>query len=178
MVRKDGEVIDVLLSAFLERQSDGTPWRSMAVIEDITERRKVEATLLESERRYRALFERMQVGFVLLDIVSDASAKVVDFRFVAANPAIARTSQIPSDLMIGRRFSEVFAGPADLEWDWLGTLTGVVLTGEPVARQDIPAAGGGWFDMVAYRPQPQSVCCSGPRDHRAQTDAGDPCRTA
>ncbi|MCX4175478.1 MULTISPECIES: EAL domain-containing protein [Paraburkholderia] len=154
MVRKDGEVIDVLLSAFLERQSDGVPWRSMAVIEDITERRKVEATLLESERRYRALFEHMQVGFVLLDIVSDATAKVVDFRFVAANPAIARTSHIPSDLMIGRKVSEVFAGLADLEWDWLGTLTGVVLTGEPVARQDIPTAADGWFDMVAYRPGP------------------------
>ncbi|NPT56839.1 EAL domain-containing protein [Paraburkholderia elongata] len=154
MVHKDGEVIDVLLSAFLERQSDGTPWRSVAVIEDITERKKIEATLLESERRYRALFEHMQVGFVLLDIVSDANAKVVDFRFIAANPAIARTSQIPSELMIGKKVSEVFAGPADQGWDWLGTLTSVVLTGDPVARQDLPAAGGGWFDMVAYRPGP------------------------
>jgi diguanylate cyclase (GGDEF)-like protein/PAS domain S-box-containing protein len=154
MVRKDGEVIDVLLSAFLERQSDGTPWRSMAVMEDITERRKIEATLLESERRYRALFEHMQVGFVLLDIVSDTNAQVVDFRFIAANPAIERTSHVPSELMIGRKVSEVFAGPSDLGWDWLGTLSSVVLTGEPVARQDLPAAGGGWFDMVAYRPGP------------------------
>ncbi|MFP3564962.1 EAL domain-containing protein [Paraburkholderia sp. SIMBA_030] len=154
MVRKDGEVIHVSLSAFLERQSDGTPWRSMAVIDDITDRRKIEATLLESEHRYRALFEHMQVGFVLLDIVSDASVKVVDFRFIAANPAIARTSHIPSELMIGKKVSEVFAGPADEGWDWLGTLTSVVLTGDPVARQDLPAAGGGWFDMVAYRPGP------------------------
>ncbi|WP_158515324.1 EAL domain-containing protein [Paraburkholderia phytofirmans] len=154
MERKDGEVIDVLLSAVLERQSDGTPWGSMAVIEDITDRKKIEATLLESEGRYRALFEHMQVGFVLLDIVSDANAKVVDLRFIAANPAIARTSRIPSELMIGKNVSEVFAGPADQGWDWLGTLTSVVLTGEPVARQDLPAAGGGWFDMVAYRPGP------------------------
>lgn len=152
MVRKDGEIIDVSLSAFLERQSDGTPWRSLAVSQDITERRKMEATLVESERRYRALFEHMQVGFVLLDIVRDANAEVVDFRFVAANPAIARTSHISSDLMIGKKVSEVFAGPADRGWDWLGTLTSVVLTGEPVARQDLPASGNGWFDMVAYRP--------------------------
>ena len=154
MVRKDGKVINVLLSAFLERQSDGTPWRSMAVIEDITARRKIEATLLESERRYRALFEHMQVGFVLLDIVRDANTKVVDFRFIAANPAIAKTSHVSPDLMIGKTVSEVFAESTDLGWDWLGTLTSVVLNGDPVARQDLPAAGGGWFDMVAYRPGP------------------------
>ena len=154
MVRKDGEVFKVSLSAVLEKESDGTPWGSMTVIEDITERRKTEATLVESERRYRALFEHMQVGLVLLDIVTDANAKVVDFRFIAANPAIARTSPIPSDLLIGKKISEVTAGPTQLKWDWLGTLTSVVLTGEPVARQDLPGTAGGWFDMVAYRPGP------------------------
>ena len=35
MMCKDGEVLKVLLSAVLEKQSDGTPLRSMAVIEDM-----------------------------------------------------------------------------------------------------------------------------------------------
>ncbi|MGF7000521.1 EAL domain-containing protein [Paraburkholderia sp. GAS32] len=154
MVCKDGEVLTVLLSAVLERQSDGTPLRSMAVIEDITGRRKTEATLLESEHRYRALFEHMQVGFVLLDIVSDASAKIVDFLFIAANPTFLRMANVSFDRLIGKKVSEVFAARAEPKWDWLSTLTSVVLTGEPVARQDVPAAKGGWFDMVAYRPGP------------------------
>ena len=47
MVRKNGEVLDVLISASAERAADGTIVRSMAGIVDVTERKKAE---LEARR--------------------------------------------------------------------------------------------------------------------------------
>jgi diguanylate cyclase (GGDEF)-like protein/PAS domain S-box-containing protein len=49
MLRSNGEVIDVELSATVERGVGGKPIRSMSVIEDVTERRRAEARLRSSE---------------------------------------------------------------------------------------------------------------------------------
>ncbi|MEY8875807.1 MAG: diguanylate cyclase, partial [Leptothrix sp. (in: b-proteobacteria)] len=48
-VREDGRLLDGLLSAILERGPDGGPVRTMAVIEDVTERNRLAAELAASE---------------------------------------------------------------------------------------------------------------------------------
>lgn len=53
MVRKDGGIIDVLLSATCERDGDGNFIRSVAAILDVTEQRKAEKAREESEARFR-----------------------------------------------------------------------------------------------------------------------------
>ena len=49
MVSKSGAVIDVLLSAVLERDAAGQPLRSMAVMQDVTQRLRAERALRDSE---------------------------------------------------------------------------------------------------------------------------------
>ncbi|MGQ7935419.1 EAL domain-containing protein [Paraburkholderia sp. D1E] len=155
MMRKDGKVIDVLLSGVvLDRHPDGTPLRSMAVVENITDHRKMEATLCEDERRSRALVENLQAGFAVLETINDEASKIVDFRFVAANAAISKTSNFTPDLLIGKTVSEVVGRSGKPRWDWLGTFASVVHTGDPIALQDVPTSSGGWVDMVAYCPGP------------------------
>ena len=63
-VKKNGELVDVLLSATGERDAGGNVVRSLAVIEDITERRRAEEALKASERRYKAIVEN-QAEFVV-----------------------------------------------------------------------------------------------------------------
>ncbi len=58
--KKTGEIIDVLLSAISERDSEGKVIRSLAVLIDITERKKTENALQESEKNYRGLFNTVQ----------------------------------------------------------------------------------------------------------------------
>lgn len=56
-IRKDGTVIDTHLSVSSVRRPDGTLEDVLAVIEDISARKRAEAALRESERKYRELIE-------------------------------------------------------------------------------------------------------------------------
>ncbi len=67
MVKKNGEVIDVLLSAVLERDEEGKIVRSFAFIVDVTHRKKAEEALRQSEARFRRLVEHAADAFYLVD---------------------------------------------------------------------------------------------------------------
>ena len=58
-IRKDGTVVDILLSASILRGRDGVPLYYIAQIQDITERKRAEEALRTSEREWRELAESM-----------------------------------------------------------------------------------------------------------------------
>jgi len=66
-VKKNGEVMEVLLSATAERDAAGNVVRSQAVIEDVTDRKRLEEDLRRSEERYRDLFENAIDSIVIVD---------------------------------------------------------------------------------------------------------------
>jgi len=54
------------------------------------ERARVEQALRDSEEKYRSLFNLMDEGFVLCDVIFDDDDHPVDIRYVDANPAAVR----------------------------------------------------------------------------------------
>lgn len=62
MVTAGGEVVDVLLSAILERDAMGQPARSLAVVQDVTLRRRAERALAREHERLRNLIEGTNAG--------------------------------------------------------------------------------------------------------------------
>ncbi|MFC1537462.1 PAS domain S-box protein [Gemmatimonadota bacterium] len=67
---------------FKLKKLDGIPYAVCGISTDITERKQVEATLQESEQRYRALFESSADGILIVDIDTK------EFKYV--NPAICK----------------------------------------------------------------------------------------
>jgi PAS domain S-box-containing protein len=57
-VRKDGQLINVVISPTIIRDSDGNPLHFMALFQDITERKKAEIDLKESESKFRILADK------------------------------------------------------------------------------------------------------------------------
>ncbi len=62
MITSHGAIVDVLLSAILERDDQGLPIRSLAVVEDVTLRRRAERELQREHERLRNLIEGTNAG--------------------------------------------------------------------------------------------------------------------
>ncbi|PKO86590.1 MAG: hypothetical protein CVU18_14200 [Betaproteobacteria bacterium HGW-Betaproteobacteria-12] len=77
MLARDGRVLDVLLSAYGERNREGKVIRSLAVIEDVTERKQNELRLHQLLAEQKAIIENDLVGIL----------RVRDRIIVWANPA-------------------------------------------------------------------------------------------
>ncbi|KYK20772.1 hypothetical protein AYK21_05555 [Thermoplasmatales archaeon SG8-52-2] len=65
--KKNGELIDIDISLSVFKNNAGDITGSIGVIKDITERKKAEKKLKESEEKYEGLFEYTTDGMIVLD---------------------------------------------------------------------------------------------------------------
>ena len=109
------------------------------------------AALRESEARWRGLFERMQEGFALCEVVHGPHGGAVDYRHLELNAAWGRLTGLPAEAVQGRLAGEAIPG---IEPFWLETFARVAETGEPAHFEHHLAACGRWFEVHAYRTEP------------------------
>ncbi|HYW12379.1 MAG TPA: ATP-binding protein [Longimicrobium sp.] len=110
--------------------------------------------LLESEAKNRSLFDSIDEGFFIAEVLYDADGRPADYRYLEANPAFVEQSGLPDP--IGRTARGMVPG---LEDHWIEMAGRVAATGEP-GRFEFAAEGlGRWFDGFAFR-------VGAPRDHR------------
>ena len=75
---------------------------------DITERKRAEEALRNSEERLGALFETMGEMTVLHELIFDENGRAIDYRLTDCNPTFTRITGIPRDQAVGRSATEVY----------------------------------------------------------------------
>jgi len=115
---------------------------------DVSARKRGEDALRESEAKYRTLFETMQQGFALAEILIDDAGRL-DYRILELNPRFEQlTGQRPERFLRGRTVREV---APELEDEWFQFYGGVGLTGEAAHREIHAQAWDRWFEVFASR---------------------------
>jgi PAS domain S-box-containing protein len=89
----------MLLNARQIKRALGKEWIILLAIEDITERKRLENILKESEERYRRLFETERHGIVFFE---QREGKITD-----ANPAIEKMSGYTKKEIIGSKLQDI-----------------------------------------------------------------------
>ncbi|MCJ2021230.1 PAS domain-containing protein, partial [Methylobacterium sp. E-065] len=113
-----------------------------------------EKRLAESEAYWRGLFERLNEGFMVVEVVRDAAGVARTWRFAEINEAWERISGLPRAEATGRPVDEVIPG---VEREWIDRYIRIAETGEPENFRMPLEALGQFYEVRAFRVAPDRV---------------------
>ena len=156
LVNRAGREIPIEDSAAPIKDSAGKVIGVVIVFHDVTEKRRAQALLRQSEERYRSLFNGMSEGFALHEIVCDQKGAPRDYRFLDINPAFEKQTGLKRENLIGKTVLQVLP---DTEPEWISSYGQVALTGEPIHFERFSGSLGRHYEVFAYRPSPGQFAC-------------------
>jgi PAS domain S-box-containing protein len=122
------------------------------MLTDLTELRhyeelqRTQEALRASEERYRHLFESIDEGFCVIEVISDDHGKAFDYRFLETNPSFENQTGLQD--VVGRSMREL---RPNHEEHWFQTYGKVALTGTPIRFQARAESLNRWYDVYAFR---------------------------
>lgn len=127
------------------RNEDGSVRAITGMAADITQEKLAGRRLRQSEEKYRTLFESIDQGFCLFEMIYE-DGRPRDYRFLEVNPAFERQTGLVN--AVGRTIREL--APAH-EQDWYDIYGEVERTGEPLRFVRRAEALDRDFDVYAFR---------------------------
>ncbi|MBK7455596.1 MAG: PAS domain S-box protein [Anaerolineales bacterium] len=106
-IRKNGEKFPVDVSSSVFKDKDGNLRTSM-IIRDITERKRAEDLLRESEQKLQDVFKVMEEGMALNEFIFDEAGEIMDYRILEVNPAFERIAMLTREQVVGRTATDIY----------------------------------------------------------------------
>jgi PAS domain S-box-containing protein len=113
---------------------------------DVTETHRQQLERLAAEERYRRLFESIDDGFCIMQLVFDAHDRPIDYRFLEANSAFEEHTGLRN--VVGKTALELVP---DLDESWFRLYGEVALSGRAARFENHAPAMRRWFDVYASR---------------------------
>ena len=130
----------------LANDNDDAP-EIRAVLNDISVRKNNEQALKESEDHYRTLFNSIDEGFCIIEVIFDPLNNPIDYRFIDLNPSFIKQSGLKHAL--GKRMRDLVP---NLDPQWYEIYGKVVTTGRPIRFvKEAKELNDRWFDVYAFR---------------------------
>jgi PAS domain S-box-containing protein len=112
----------------------------LKLVEELKEQQR------KSKENYQSLFNEIDEGFCIIQILFNENQKPVDYRFLEINPVFEKQSGLINAL--GRRMREL--APEHEEY-WFEIYGNVALTGESVRFENRAEQLHRWYDVYAFR---------------------------
>lgn len=144
--KRSGESIHVESSVSRMIGKEGSPSGLLSVIRDVTSRRANEDARRESDERYRTLFESIDEGFCVVQMLFDSEDRPFDYRFLEVSPSFAKQTGL--EAVCGRTMLELVPNH---EPHWFEMYGKVARDGEAVRFIDRADALDRWYDVYAFR---------------------------
>ena len=108
--------------------------------------RKVLAQAQESQRRYRTLFDSIDEGFCIIEVLFDQNNSPIDYRFLEINPAFEKQTGLHEAQ--GKLMRQL---APEHEAHWFQIYGEIALTGKPARFVREAKALHRWYDVYAFR---------------------------
>ena len=126
--------------------------RTKNLMTEIEERRKIESELKLSQSKYKSLFENLENGFVLYELVVTEKNEE-NLIFVDANAAFEYLSGLKRKTFIGKSLKEVFQINIFRETKhWFEKFIKVAVNGKSIQFEDYIETFKLWFSVSAFSP--------------------------
>ncbi len=157
-VSKDGIKIPVEVSIHSFELDGEKVWLSVA--RDITERKKAESLIIESEKRYHSLFMNMDSGFIYCKPTFRCDGKADDFEFIEVNKAFEAIMGKSKEELVGKRFSEIFPEFMRFYLDRISCWGEIALTQKGrIETEYFSNICGKWLTVATYSPEKGYFSC-------------------
>ncbi len=149
--RKDGTCFPVEVS------SKGTTINNkrmlVSIIRDITERKRAEDLLKQSQQRYQTLFRNMNSGFVYLKVQYEGLFPD-DFQILEVNPTFERMFRVNAQDIVDKRFSACFPHFSEYLRETLATAIKDKSDSISIKIEEYYSVNHcGWYSVLIYEPE-------------------------
>ncbi len=147
-IRKDGKPIWVMVGFVIIGENKD---QSIAFVLDISERKKAEQALAESEIRYSNLFTNMLNGVAYCKMLYDKNGNEIDYINLRVNDTFEKQTGLKD--IEGKRITEVIPGIREENPELFEIYGRVARTGKPESFETFVPALGIHYSIHVYSPQ-------------------------